>query len=282
MTKKRTFMYNDLFYPMSFSLYRERMEEDSHLKCIQTKIVNGVGQITLQRPEVMNAINFQMIGELEEMIQAWRSDDQVKVIYITGSGERAFAAGGDLKEFHQLYSETEAYGMLNRMGNLLLELEGMGKLTVAGINGLALGGGCELALACDIRMASDQAEFGLIQARLGITTGWGSGARLIEVVGRSQALHWLIGARRFSAKEALSGGLIQAIYPAERFREEAFAYVQSLAEISSDVIQSYVKMANEVRAGGDPTTIKKAEIRRCAQLWSGEEHHAAVRRFLER
>jgi 3-hydroxypropionyl-coenzyme A dehydratase len=248
---------------------------------IQLDRHKGVGILTLNRPKVYNAINYEVMDEMAEALRQWQQDDSVKVLMLTGAGE-AFASGGDVKEFSRLQTSEEALGMLSRMGHVLNLIEHFGKPTIAAINGYALGGGCELALSCDIRVASEQAKLGLVQAKLGITTGWGSGTRLMSLVSRSQALHWMLTGEKFSAQEGYEAGLLQRVYPHPAFYEHAVTYAEQLALAPLSVIRAYVEMANRHRQGMDREESKEIEIHRCAQLWAADEHHQAVNRFLKR
>jgi 3-hydroxypropionyl-coenzyme A dehydratase len=252
------------------------------MQCIQVSKQNGVGILMLNRPEVYNAINFQLMDEMEETLKAWRFDQEVRVLMITGAGDRAFASGGDVREFHSLHNKEEALTMLQRMGGILDLIESFGKPTIAAINGYALGGGCELAISCDIRLASDRAKLGLIQVKLGITTGWGGGTRLMNLMPRSQALHWMLTGEHFTAEEASDAGLIQKVFSHDDFSREAALYAESVASAPISVLQAYIDIANRLRSQPFYQEAKQIEIEKCAELWAQDDHHQSVARFLKK
>lgn len=250
------------------------------MKAIGLEQMEGVGILTFNRPEVYNAVNYAMMEEMEQAITDWKNDDSIKVLMVIGAGDRAFVSGGDVKQFHSLKTQEEAHHMLGRMGKVLDSIESFGKPTIAAINGLALGGGCEIALACDIRVASEEAKLGFIQIHLGITTGWGGGTRLLSTVSRSQALYWLLSGQKFTAHQGYEAGLLQKIMPHQHFRQAAFKYASEFARAPLSVLKAYVEMANRLRDPSICQQSKAAEILKCSELWAEDAHHEAVTRFI--
>jgi enoyl-CoA hydratase/carnithine racemase len=174
----------------------------------------GVVVLKLNRPEVMNAFNFSLLNALKNEIERLRFDIDVRVVVITGEGERAFCAGADLKE-RSTMDPVEVKKFILTIRNLFTSIEQLNKPVIAAVNGIALGGGTELALACDIRIASENASMGLTETRLGIIPGAGGTQRLPRLIGLGKAKELIFTGRRVSAREALEIGLVNSVCPLE-------------------------------------------------------------------
>jgi enoyl-CoA hydratase len=171
-----------------------------------------VATITINRENVLNALNFETVSELDAAFAAAESDDDVRVLIITGAGEKSFAAGADIAEIHA----SDALGgeaMALRGQHMLRRLETMGKPSIAAVNGFALGGGCELSMACTIRIAADNAKFGQPEVNLGVIPGYAGTQRLTRIVGRGIATDLIITGRPIDAQEALRIGLVSQVVP---------------------------------------------------------------------
>jgi len=175
---------------------------------------SGVVVLKLNRPEVMNAFNFSLLNALKNEIERLRFDNDVRVVVITGEGERAFCAGADLKE-RSTMDPVEVKKFILTIRNLFTSIEQLNKPVIAAVNGIALGGGTELALACDIRIASENASMGLTETRLGIIPGAGGTQRLPRLIGPGKAKELIFTGRRVSAREALDIGLVNSVCPLE-------------------------------------------------------------------
>jgi enoyl-CoA hydratase len=173
----------------------------------------AVAIVTFNRPAVLNALNAQTIAELRHLLLQFQTDDAVRVVVLTGAGEKAFVAGADINE---LARQTPASGRdLARSGQAVIDLiETLGKPVIAAINGFALGGGCELAMACTIRIAAENARLGQPEINLGIIPGYGGTQRLPRLVGKGRALELLLTGAPVSAAEALRIGLVNRVVPA--------------------------------------------------------------------
>lgn len=169
-----------------------------------------VAVLTLNRPEVMNSFSFAMLNALKERVDALRFQKGIRVVVITGAGEKAFCAGADLKERATL-SQTEVKQFIYTIRNLFTDIENLNKPVIAAVNGVALGGGTELALACDIRIASETATMGLTETRLAIIPGAGGTQRLPRLVGRGKAKELIFTGQRVSARDALGIGLVNQV-----------------------------------------------------------------------
>jgi len=184
--------------------------------------------ITINRPTVLNALNGQVLDELSDAINQARADDGVRALVLTGAGEKAFVAGADIKE---LAVQTPVTGREHaRKGQALFDrIERLGKPVIAAVNGFALGGGCELAMACTIRLAADTAKFGQPEINLGLLPGYAGSQRLPRLVGRGRALELLLTGAQITAEEAWRIGLVNRVVPAAQLAAEARTLARTLA-----------------------------------------------------
>ena len=180
---------------------------------------DGIGILYINRPDAMNALN---TGVLEEIIQAVGEisrDNEIQVLIITGAGDKSFVAGADIKEMHALTAvEGREFGYIGQAA--FRAIEKLEKPVIAAVNGFALGGGCELAMAADIRLASEKAKFGQPEVGLGITPGFGGTQRLPRLVGEGRAMELILTANTINAEEAYRIGLVNHIYPAADLLDE--------------------------------------------------------------
>jgi enoyl-CoA hydratase/carnithine racemase len=180
---------------------------------------DGIAVLTLNRPQVMNSFNFALLHALKEQIDALKFNNNVRVVIITGAGRKAFCAGADLKE-RTTFDELQVKEFIFTIRNLFTSIEHLNKPVIAAINGVALGGGTELALACDIRVASMNASMGLTETRFAIIPGAGGTQRLPRLIGRGKAKELIFTGRRVDAREALQIGLVNQIYDQELLLKE--------------------------------------------------------------
>ncbi len=184
---------------------------------------------TLNRPEVMNSLDFSLLHALGEAVRAVRFNASVRVVIITGAGEKAFCAGADLKERATLAPE-KVVEYIQTIRTLFSAIEDLNKPVIAAVNGIALGGGTELALAADIRIASETASMGLTETRLAIIPGAGGTQRLPRLVGKGKAKEMIFMGKRISAKEALDIGLVNQVTPAADLLAAAREMAQTITE----------------------------------------------------
>ena len=180
----------------------------------------GIAYLTLNRPEVLNTINREMLEQLGRALDAITSDDTVKAVIITGSGSKAFSAGADIGFFSQA-SPLEVRERARLAVDVYSRIETSGKVVVAAINGYALGGGLELAEACTLRVAARTAKLGHPEVRIGAVAGWGGTTRLPRLIGKGRAAELLLTGKMISAEEALSMGLVNRVVEPEQLTEEA-------------------------------------------------------------
>lgn len=188
---------------------------------------DGITTIALNRPKVLNALNGELVGELHEAFRAIKKDPATQVVILTGEGDKAFAAGADIGELSTL-DPVGAIDLSTRGQKIFREIELLGKPVIAAIQGFALGGGCELAMACTLRVASESATLGQPEVNLGIIPGYGGTQRLTRLVGQGRALDLILTGRMVKADEALSMGLVNRVVPANELQAEARKLATSL------------------------------------------------------
>jgi enoyl-CoA hydratase len=195
---------------------------------VKTENRDGVLIVTIDRPKVLNALNAQTVGEIESVFDAARDDDVVKAVIVTGGGEKAFVAGADIAEL-ALMNPISGKETSSRGQEVLSKIERFPKPVIAAVNGFALGGGCELALACHIRIASEKAQIGLPEVTLGIIPGYGGTQRLTRLVGKGKALEIICTADRVTAAEAEKIGLVNRVVPADQLMTVAEEMARKIA-----------------------------------------------------
>lgn len=171
----------------------------------------AIATIALNRPHVLNALNALMVRELRDAFDTLERDEEVRVVILTGAGDRAFAAGADIGELGALPSAVAGVATARAGQALTLQIERMRTPVIAAVNGYALGGGCELAMACDIRFASDRAKFGQPEVNLGLLPGYGGTQRTARLMGRGMAMYLCLSGEAIDAREALRVGLVQRV-----------------------------------------------------------------------
>ena len=188
---------------------------------------DGTCTVRINRPDKLNALNRETLEELEAAFGALATDPQVKGVIVTGAGEKAFVAGADIGELASL-SALEARALAQHGQRVFDRVEGLGKPVIAAVNGFALGGGCELALACHVRIASENARLGTPEVKLGLMCGYGGTQRLTRLLGRGRALELLLTGEMVDAQEACRIGLVNRVVPRERLAEEATALLRKM------------------------------------------------------
>ena len=202
-----------------------------------------VGIMTISRPEALNALNSQVLSDLDAALDQAERDEEVYVVILTGEG-RSFVAGADIAEMKEFSAiDGKRFGV--RGGNVFLKLENLSKPVIAAVNGFALGGGCELAMACDIRLASEKAKFGQPEVGLGITPGFGGTQRLPRIVGVSKAMELILTGKTIGAQEAKAIGLVSEVYPPEELMGKAMEMAQAIcanAQIAVRQVKRCIRM----------------------------------------
>ena len=194
---------------------------------LRLEVQDAVAVVTIDRPEKRNALNAKVRQELIEALDQLREDGRARVVVLTGAGEKAFVAGADVAEFSERETEEQRAAMTGR--RVFDEVAMFPKPVIAMINGFALGGGCELALACDLRIAADTARLGQPEINLGLIPGGGGTQRLPRLVGVGQAMRLVLSGEIIDASEALRIGLVDQVFPADELTDRALGVARSMA-----------------------------------------------------
>lgn len=227
---------------------------------------------TIRRPDAMNAINFELMDRMEALLDQLESDDEVRLFILSGS-ENSFISGGDLKEFHQIKDAEGAKRMTLRMIRLLERIENLPCWTIAALNGDVYGGGWEMMLSFDFRVARDDIKIGFTQGKFYLPPGWGGITNLSRVVGREQALYWLASNRVITAGAALNHGLIQEVFESDHFDGLMEELSKELTRNDRTYID-YLKR-KDLKSPSD-------EVDPFSHFWESDEHLKRVDRFLNR
>lgn len=215
-------------------MYENILVENNGYACI----------ITLNRPTKLNSLNKDLLAELHQAIHHAQIDDAIAGIIITGSGEKAFAAGADIAEFAEFSEEQGA--ALSRSGHIVFDnIENSVKPVIAAVNGFALGGGCELAMACHMRLASENARFGQPEVNLGLVPGYAGTQRLVQLIGKGKALELLFTGDAIKSDEALRLGLVNEVFPLADLLEAALALINKIATKSPIAIGKVISCVND-------------------------------------
>jgi len=239
---------------------------------------DGVAVVTVDRQEALNALDVGSLTELRDRLQDVSGDESTRVVILTGAGEKAFVAGADIKYMSGLeVDEAKAWGALGHETGRLLET--MPKPTIAAVNGFALGGGCELALACDIRYAASTAKLGQPEVNLGIIPGWGGTQRLARVCGLGVAKELIFTGRTLDADEALRVGLVNGVH--DPVLDKAREVAALLAAKSPIALRLMKELANRA-LGGDHSQNLDAEGQTFGEIFSSEDAREGMTAFVEK
>ena len=204
-----------------------------------------VAVVTLNRPDKLNALNAKTLDELREIFTQLSADENVSVIILTGSGEKAFVAGADISELNQL-DMISGKAFAENGQEVFNLIANMNKPVIAAVNGFALGGGCELAMACHIRLASENAKFGQPEVNLGIIPGYGGTQRLTRLIGSGRAMEYILTGDTIDANEAFRTGLVNKIYPQSELMTKAAEMANKISSKSQNAVRLAVKAVNIV------------------------------------
>ena len=244
---------------------------------LKTDISEGILLLTISRPEKLNALNQQTMDELNSCFDWIYTNAEIKGIIITGEGEKAFVAGADISEFHQMNGEIGK--KLSRKGqDLFFKIENCPKPVIAAVNGFALGGGCELALACHFRIASENAVFAQPEINLGIIPGYGGTQRLTALIGKGRALELMLTSDKIDANTAFSMGLVNHVFPLIQVVEESRKTMLKIISKPLVAVAMTIHAANQ--AGTVHGYVSEAEnFSRCTAT---EDFKEGVTAFLEK
>lgn len=248
--------------------------------CVTVERRDRVAVLTIAHPPA-NALNAQVLTELDEHVSAAQADPQVKVIVITGAGDRFFVAGADITELAEIEHAAQGQQLAARGQEIFTRIENGDTPVIAAINGLALGGGCELAMACHLRLASESAKFGQPEIKLGIIPGYGGTQRLPRLIGATRAAEWILTGRMVDAAEALAAGLVNRVLPAGDLEPAALELATTLAGLGGRAIAAAL---HAIRTAGGGTLAYGLE--REAELFGAtcatDDFREGVSAFLEK
>ena len=251
----------------------------SPLTTLIASLQEGVLTITINRPDKMNALNRSVFDELEKVLDVIDGDKQIKAVIVTGAGNKAFVAGADISEFTAL--DQQEAKQLARRGQLIFErIEKNAKPFIAAVNGFALGGGCELAMACHIRMAADQAKFGQPEVNLGLIPGYGGTQRLTQLVGKGKALELMMSGNMLSATEAMQWGLVNHVCASEELLEKSKQLLASIISKGPGAVARVIAAVNALYEKGGEGYLE--EVRLFGECFGTEEMKEGVSAFLEK
>jgi enoyl-CoA hydratase len=240
----------------------------------------AVAIVTVARPEALNALNTETNERLASVVRELSADEAVRAVVLTGAGESSFVAGADIAEMRHFSAEqARRFGALGQA--VMSGIEAAPQPWIAAVNGFALGGGCELALACDIRLASEKAKFGQPEIGLGITPGFGGTQRLPRMVGEGWAKYLVLSGRHIRAEEALRIGLVQAVYSNDDLMAQAMKLAAELAA-KSPLAMRYCKAAVHAAVSCDLTTGQGIERDLFALAFATDDQSEGMAAFLEK
>lgn len=245
-----------------------------------TDLQEGILLITINRPEKMNALNKDVIGDLSNALDDAFANQAVKSIIITGAGEKAFVAGADISEFTGL--DAAAGSAIGQRGQDMVfsKIENAPKPIIAAVNGFALGGGCELAMSCHFRIASENAKFGQPEVNLGLIPGYGGTQRLTQLVGKGKAMELIMTADMIGAEEAKSLGLVNHVYPLANLLDEAKKILLKINTKAPIAIAKSIALINQAANGNEEGF--RNEIKEFGACFETEDMKEGVTAFMEK
>ena len=244
------------------------------------EVTRGVATLSINRPKSRNALGLQTMAELGHALDQIKSV-RARVLVIRGTGDKAFCAGGDLKELEHMRSEADAASMARRMRATLDRLPQLPIPVIAGLNGDAFGGGAELAVACDMRIAAAHARIGFAQVTLGLMPAWGASERLAALLGRGGALHLLLGGQAIGADDALRIGLVEEVVPSVGFDMRLAELASLIAAAPVAAIAGIKRSVDSVRPHRNPE-LADVTIDEFARTWAHPAHWKAVEKMEKR
>jgi len=247
---------------------------------INKKVVDQIGILTVDREDALNAMNPAVLKELDQSIKEYISEQEVGVIIITGVGDKAFIAGADIKLMQNL--DTKGGLEFGRLGQeVTMTIEDSPKPVLAAVNGFALGGGCEIAMACHVRYASENAKFGQPEVKLGLIPAWGGTQRLPRIVGKGNATELIIGGHMINADEALRIGLVNKVFPQENLMDETVDFAKTILNNGPDCLAESLRCINAA-AGHSLIDGLNIEVEAFSELFGTDETKEGLSAFVEK
>ena len=247
---------------------------------IKVEVESYIALVTVNRPDALNSLSVHVLRELHSAFTALESDSDTGVIILTGAGDRAFIAGADIKYMQGLDREGAlAFGKLGQ--TLTLKIENSAKPVLVAVNGFALGGGCEISLACHIRIASENAVFGQPEVKLGLIPGWGGTQRLPRIIGRGNATELIVGGHTIGAEEAFRVGLVNKVVPHSQLIAETEELAEKILKNGPNAVAESLRCINSVYGN----TIERGlqnEVESFSGLFDNEEANEGLEAFVEK
>lgn len=240
---------------------------------------NNICTITINRPDKLNALNKDVFNDLDNVMDEIKNNPEIKSAIITGAGPKAFVAGADITEFAGLTKE-EAAALAQRGQDIFLKIENSPKPVVAAVNGFALGGGCELAMACHFRLCSDNAKFGQPEVNLGLIPGYGGTQRLVQLIGKGKAMELLMSAHLIDAAEAKQLGLVNYVTTAETLLDRTKQILTAINSKAPLAVAACIKTANAVF--NETQNGYAEEINEFAKCFATDDMIEGITAFLEK
>ena len=248
-------------------------------KTLLTSLENNVLTITINRPDKLNALNTEVFDDLNNILEEIENNNKIRSAIITGAGPKAFVAGADISEFSD-YNKEQAMAMAKRGQDVFLKIERCNKPIIAVVNGFALGGGCELSMACHFRIASENAKFGQPEVNLGLIPGYGGTQRLVQLIGKGRALELLMSGNMIDANTALQFGLVNYVVKPEELLMKARSILETINSKAPLAVAACIKTANAVF----DETINgfELEVREFGNCFATEDMKEGTTAFLEK
>jgi enoyl-CoA hydratase len=250
------------------------------LSTILTHLNEGVLTITINRPDKLNALNKTVIEELHTVLDSFYKHPEMKAAIITGAGPKSFVAGADISEFLELDAAGGAALAAKGQEQVFSKIENAPKPIIAAVNGFALGGGCELAIACHFRLATEQAKFGQPEVNLGLIPGYGGTQRLTQLIGKGKAMELMMTGAMINAAEALQLGLVNYVTPAEELLPKANSLLQTIIQKAPLAISEVIRLTNIAAIGADNGL--QEEINAFGRLFDTADAKEGATAFLEK
>ncbi len=247
---------------------------------ITTEVENGICTITINRPDKMNALNKDVIAELSKAIDEVINNPEIKSALLTGMGEKAFVAGADISEFTSLDANAGAALAQKGQTEVFDKIENAPKPIVAAVNGFALGGGCELAMACHFRTANENAKFGQPEVNLGLIPGYGGTQRLTQLIGKGKAMELMMTGDMIGAEEAKNMGLVNHVFPAGELIAETKKILEKIGKKAPLAVGKVIACVNEAARGNEAGFDK--EIERFGECFATADVKEGTTAFLEK
>lgn len=247
-------------------------------KTLLTSLEHGIFTTTVNRPDKMNALNKDVMLDLDAVVNEIENNPQIKAVIITGAGQKAFVAGADINEFAGLSNE-QGKALAKKGQDIFLRIENCTKPIVAAVNGFALGGGCELAMACHFRVASDNAKFGQPEVNLGLIPGYGGTQRLVQLIGKGRALELLMTGNMIDASIALEYGLVNHVVPQDDLLPKAKMILEQIMAKAPLAVAKCIAAANAVFSKDNGYEV---ELRSFGECFSTNDMKEGITAFHEK